>query len=348
MERTPVRLSGQDSGRGTFSQRHLELYNSETGERYIPLQHLAPNQARFEVYDSSLSEYAVMGFEFGYSVADPLTLVLWEAQFGDFANGAQILIDQFIASAESKWGQPSGLVLLLPHGYEGQGPEHSSARIERFLILCAEDNLQVVNASTPAQFFHLLRRQMHGGADRRGVRKPLIVFTPKRMLRHPKAVSNINELMTGTFREVLDDTTGIELSQVRRVLVCSGQVYYDILAAREERRIQNVAIVRLEQLYPFRADQVRDILARYPETAEVVWVQEEPRNMGAWRFMQEQFQAILEPPRVLRYAGRAASASTAAGSLKRHQQELAELLDQAFSAEIRLETATPAKRRRKR
>ena len=171
-----MRLSGQDSGRGTFSQRHLELYDSETGERYIPLQHLSPNQARFDVFDSSLSEYAVMGFEFGYSVADPLTLVLWEAQFGDFVNGAQILIDQFIASAESKWGQPSGLVLLLPHGYDGQGPEHSSARIERFLTLCAEDNLQVVNASTPAQYFHLLRRQMHGGLDRRGMRKPLIVF----------------------------------------------------------------------------------------------------------------------------------------------------------------------------
>jgi 2-oxoglutarate dehydrogenase E1 component len=347
MERTPIRLSGQDSGRGTFSQRHLELFDSETGQRYIPLQHLAPNQARFEVYDSSLSEYAVMGFEFGYSVADPLTLVLWEAQFGDFANGAQILIDQFVASAESKWGQPSGLVLLLPHGYEGQGPEHSSARIERFLTLCAEDNLQVVNASTPAQYFHLLRRQMHGGADRRGVRKPLIVFTPKRMLRHPKAVSNINELMTGSFREVLDDTTGMELSRVNRVLMCSGQVYYDILAARDERNIQNVAVVRLEQIYPFRADQVRDILARYPETAEVVWVQEEPRNMGAWRFVQEQFQAILDPTqRVLRYAGRAASASPASGSFKRHQQELAELLDQALSAEIRLETATTTTKRK--
>jgi 2-oxoglutarate dehydrogenase E1 component len=279
-------------------------------------------------------------------VADPLTLVLWEAQFGDFANGAQILIDQFVASAESKWGQPSGLVLLLPHGYEGQGPEHSSARIERFLTLCAEDNLQVVNASTPAQYFHLLRRQMHGGADRRGVRKPLIVFTPKRMLRHPKAVSNINELMTGPFREVLDDTTGMELSRVNRVLLCSGQVYYDILAARDERNIQNVAVIRLEQIYPFRADQVRDILARYPETAEVVWVQEEPRNMGAWRFVQEQFQAILDPTqRVLRYAGRAASASPASGSFKRHQQELAELLDQALSAEIRLETATTTKRK---
>jgi 2-oxoglutarate dehydrogenase complex dehydrogenase (E1) component-like enzyme len=242
--------------------------------------------------------------------------------------------------------------LLLPHGYEGQGPEHSSARIERFLTLCAEDNLQVVNASTPAQYFHLLRRQMHGGADRRGVRKPLIVFTPKRMLRHLKAVSNINDFMTGTFREVLDDTTGIELSRVRRVLMCSGQVYYDILAARDERNIQDVAVVRLEQIYPFQTEQVADILARYAETAEVVWVQEEPRNMGAWRFVQEQMQPILEPTRrVLRYAGRAASASPAAGSLKRHQQELAELLDQALSAEVRLETTTAKRKalaRRKR
>jgi 2-oxoglutarate dehydrogenase E1 component len=335
LERTPVRLSGQDSGRGTFSQRHLELYDSETGERYVPLQHLGDKQARFDVYDSSLSEYAVMGFEFGYSVADPLTLVLWEAQFGDFGNGAQILIDQFIASAESKWGQPSGLVLLLPHGYEGQGPEHSSARIERFLQLCAEDNLQVVNASTPAQYFHVLRRQMHGGPDRRGVRKPLILFTPKRMLRHPRAVSKIEELMSGTFREVLDDPTGVELTRVSRVLMCSGQVYYDLLAGRDERKIANVAIVRLEQMYPFPAADVGDILARYSETADVVWVQEEPRNMGAWRFVQEQIQPILEPSgRVIRYVGRAASASPATGSLKRHQQELAEIFEGAFSADV--------------
>ncbi len=295
LERTPVRLSGQDSGRGTFSQRHLELYDSETGELYVPLQHLAPNQARFNVYDSSLSEYAVMGFEFGYSVADPLTLVLWEAQFGDFANGAQIMIDQFIAAAESKWGQPSGLVLLLPHGYEGQGPEHSSARLERFLQLCAENNLQVVNASTPAQYFHVLRRQMHGGADRRGVRKPLIIFTPKRMLRHAKAVSALDDFTAGAFRKVLDDPTGLELTRVSRVLLCSGQVYYDLLAAREERKLKDVAIVRLEQLYPFPASELQDILDRYPLSSDFVWVQEEPQNMGAWRFLQEQIQPLLEP-----------------------------------------------------
>jgi len=350
LERTPVRLSGQDSGRGTFSQRHLELYDSETGDRYIPLQHLAPDQARFDVIDSSLSEYAVMGFEFGYSVADPLTLVLWEAQFGDFANGAQIMIDQFIASAESKWSQPSGLVLLLPHGYEGQGPEHSSARIERFLTLCAEDNLQVVNASNPAQYFHLLRRQMRGGPDRRGMRKPLIVFTPKRMLRHPKAVSTLQELTAGTFREVIDDTTGIELSRVRRVLLCSGQVYYDLMAARDERKIYDVAVLRLEQMYPFPAAQLRDILARYPDTADVVWVQEEPRNMGAWRFVQENLQPLLDSSRrVVRYAGRAPSASPAAGSLKRHQQEQAEFIDMAFASEIKAVTArrkSPARRKR--
>jgi 2-oxoglutarate dehydrogenase E1 component len=335
LEGTPVRLSGQDSGRGTFSQRHLELYDSETGRRYVPLQHLADRQARFDVFDSSLSEYAVMGFEFGYSVADPLTLVLWEAQFGDFANGAQILIDQFVASAESKWGQPSGLVLLLPHGYEGQGPEHSSARIERFLQLCAEDNIQVVNASTPAQYFHVLRRQMHGGRDRRGMRKPLILFTPKRMLRHPRAVSTIDDLIGGEFRAVLDDPTGIEFTRVTRVLMCSGQVYYDLMSAREERKPSGVGIVRLEQMYPFPADEVRDILARYPETAEIVWAQEEPRNMGAWRFVQEQIEPILEPSsRAIRYAGRAPSASPATGSLKRHQQEVAEILEAAFSANI--------------
>ena len=334
LERTPVRLSGQDSGRGTFSQRHLDLYDSESGERYTPLQHLGPNQARFDVYDSSLSEYAVMGFEFGYSVADPRTLVLWEAQFGDFANGAQIMIDQFIVSAEAKWSQPSGLVLLLPHGYEGQGPEHSSARIERFLVLSAENNIQVVNASTPAQYFHVLRRQMHGGHDRRGVRKPLIIFTPKRMLRHPRAVSVLDDLASGAFHEVLDDSA-VDARGVTRVILCSGQVYYDLLAAREERKLQNIAIVRLEQIYPFPAEQLREVLSRYPENTDVMWVQEEPRNMGPWRFVQEQLQPILDAnegvQRVLHYSGRPASASTSAGSLKRHQQEQAELIEEAFA-----------------
>ncbi|HXA06025.1 MAG TPA: hypothetical protein VNY30_14345, partial [Bryobacteraceae bacterium] len=331
LEGTPVRLSGQDSGRGTFSQRHLCFYDAETGRKYIPLQHLAPNQARFDVFDSSLSEFAVLGFEFGYSVADPLTLVMWEAQFGDFANGAQIMIDQFIASAEAKWGQPSGLVLLLPHGYEGQGPEHSSARIERFLVLAAEGNIQVANCSTPAQYFHLLRRQMRGGADRRGMRKPLIIFTPKRMLRHPRATSTFADL-TGGFREVLDDTASLDTSRVGRVVFCTGQVFYDLTAARDEQQVENVAIVRIEQLYPFAETLVKDILLRYPLTAEVVWAQEEPRNMGAWRFVSEQFRPLIEPTRrELRYVGRPESASPATGSLKRHQEEQAEIAREALT-----------------
>jgi 2-oxoglutarate dehydrogenase E1 component len=325
-------LSGQDSGRGTFSQRHLAFYDSETGARYVPLRHLSEEQARFDVYDSSLSEYAVLGFEFGYSVADPLTLVMWEAQFGDFMNGAQIMIDQFLVCAESKWGQPSGLTLLLPHGYEGQGPEHSSARIERFLTLCAENNMQVANCTTPAQYFHLLRRQMLGGVDRRGVRKPLIVFTPKSLLRHPKAVSTIHDLTSGGFQEVLDDSGDVDLQRVSRVVLCSGKIYYDLLAAREERKVEEIALVRIEQLYPFAESMVNDILQRYPLTAEVMWAQEEPRNMGPWRFLREQIQPLLDGSgRELRYVGRSESASPATGSMKRHQQEQAEILDEALT-----------------
>ncbi|MFN7996014.1 MAG: multifunctional oxoglutarate decarboxylase/oxoglutarate dehydrogenase thiamine pyrophosphate-binding subunit/dihydrolipoyllysine-residue succinyltransferase subunit [Bryobacteraceae bacterium] len=332
LEGTPVRLSGQDSGRGTFSQRHLAFWDSENGKKYIPLQHVSPDQARFDVFDSSLSEYAVLGFEFGYSVADPLTLVMWEAQFGDFANGAQIMIDQFISSAESKWGQPSGLVLLLPHGFEGQGPEHSSARIERFLVLCAGNNMQVANCTTPAQYFHLLRRQMYAGRDRRGMRKPLVIFTPKSLLRHPKAVSTIADLTGGHFHEVLPDNTVAEPDQVTRVIFCSGKIYYDLLAAREERKVEHVALVRMEQLYPFEEDQVNDALARYPATAEVVWAQEEPRNMGPWRFMEEQIQPLLNSTnRELRYVGRPESASPATGSGKRHQQEQGAIVEEAMA-----------------
>ena len=332
LEGTPVRLSGQDSGRGTFSQRHLEYIDYEDGGSYVPMKHLASNQARFEVWDSSLSEYAVMGFEFGYSVADPLTLVLWEAQFGDFVNGAQIMIDQFLAAAESKWSQPSGLTLLLPHGYEGQGPEHSSARIERFLTLCAENNLQVCNCTTPAQYFHLLRRQMHGGQDRRGVRKPLIVFTPKSLLRHAQAVSALDAFTTGGFREVLNDLAMPRPDRVTRVLLCSGKVYYDLIAARTQRNVENAAIVRLEQFYPFPLEELRDVLMRYPLSAELVWVQEEPRNMGPWRFVREKMEPLLESPRrELGYAGRPESASTATGSAKRHQEEQADLIEEAFA-----------------
>ena len=332
LEGTPVRLSGQDSGRGTFSQRHLVFWDFETAQKYTPLQHVSPDQARFEVFDSSLSEYAVLGFEFGYSVADPLTLVLWEAQFGDFANGAQILIDQFISSAESKWGQPSGLVLLLPHGFEGQGPEHSSARIERFLVLCAGNNMQAANCTTPAQYFHLLRHQMYGGADRRGMRKPLVIFTPKSLLRHPNAVSTVAELTSGGFREVLPDTAAIEPEQVTRVVFCSGKIYYDLLAAREARQANHVALVRIEQLYPFAESEVNDALLRYPLIAEVVWAQEEPRNMGPWRFMQEQLQPVLASTgRELRYVGRPESASPATGSGRRHQEEQAAITEEAMS-----------------
>jgi 2-oxoglutarate dehydrogenase E1 component len=334
LEGTPVRLSGQDSSRGTFSQRHLEFVDYESGKPYLPMKHLDRKQARFEVVDSSLSEYAVMGYEFGYSVADPLTLVLWEAQFGDFVNGAQIMIDQFVSSCEAKWGQPSGLVLLLPHGYEGQGPEHSSARIERFLQLCAENNMIVANATTPAQYFHLLRRQMYGGPDRRGLRKPLILFTPKSILRHARATSSLAELSTGGFREVLADPQAVGAGTAR-VLLCSGKVYYDLLAAREKQGIDHVAILRLEQLYPFPSATLRDVLAHYPATAELVWVQEEPRNMGPWLFVQDNLQPLLAASRrTLSYVGRAPSASPATGALKRHQEEQEQIVLDAFAASL--------------
>jgi 2-oxoglutarate dehydrogenase E1 component len=332
LEGTPVRLSGQDSGRGTFSQRHLAFYDSETGKRYVPLQHIAPGQGRFDVVDSSLSEYAVLGFEFGYSVADPLTLVIWEAQFGDFANGAQIMIDQFISCCEQKWGQPTGLVMLLPHGFEGQGPEHSSARIERYLVLCAEDNMLVSNCTTPAQYFHLLRRQMYGGRDRRGTRKPLVVFTPKSLLRHPRAVSTLHDFATGGFIEILPDAGVARPQAVTRVVFCSGKVYYDLLLGREEREASHAALVRVEQLYPFAAGQAAEILSAYPDTAEVVWAQEEPRNMGPWHFIRDQIQPLLDPTgREVRYVGRPESASPATGSGKRHQQEQAAIIEDALT-----------------
>jgi multifunctional 2-oxoglutarate metabolism enzyme len=330
LEGTPVRLSGEDVTRGTFTQRHLEFYDTETDEGYLPLKHL-PNAAKFESHDSLLSEYAVMGFEFGYSVADPLTLVLWEAQFGDFVNGAQIIIDQFLVSAESKWNQPSGLVLLLPHGFEGQGPEHSSARVERFLQLCAENNIQVCNATTPAQYFHLLRRQMYGGPDRRGIRKPLVVFTPKSLLRHPRAVSTIGDLTSGSFQEVIGDSTTVG-SNVRRILLCSGKVYYDLLAKREETGRNDVAIIRLEQLYPFPLERLTDVLRRYSDMAEIYWVQEEPENMGAWFFVEEQLQDLITSKRrTLKYVGRTLAASPAAGAHKVHVEQQQHLVEEAFA-----------------
>jgi 2-oxoglutarate dehydrogenase E1 component len=332
IEGTPVRLSGQDSSRGTFTQRHAVFYDHDDGHAWCPLQHVSADQARFDVYDSLLSENAVLGFEFGYSLGDPLTLVLWEAQFGDFANGAQVVIDQFIAGSGAKWGQPSGLVLLLPHGYEGQGPEHSSARIERFLQLCADQNLQVADPTTPAQYFHLLRRQMYGGSDRRGIRKPLVVFTPKSLLRHPRAVSQVEDLAGGVFREILGDTGPIEAERVSRVLLSTGKVYYDLAAAREEKGADHVALVRIEQLYPFASSGLQDVLARYPVTAEIFWVQEEPRNMGAWRFIHEQVQPLIaETRRVLGYVGRPEGAATATGSHHRHQEEQKAIVEDAFA-----------------
>ena len=348
LEGTSVRLSGQDSARGTFSQRHAAYHDYESGAVYVPLAHLVPGLAKFEVYNSPLSEYGVMGFEFGYSVADPLSLVLWEAQYGDFVNGAQIMIDQFVASAESKWGQPSGLVLLLPHGQEGGGPEHSSARLERFLQLCAENNLQVANCTTPAQYFHLLRRQMRGGPDRRGLRKPLIVMAPKSLLRHPQVISTVDDLTEGVFHPVLDDPTVTNPAGVRKILLCSGKIYYEVLAAREARKATDetaahTAVVRIEQLYPLPEAEIREVIARYSAASGVVWVQEEPRNMGAWIFMRTRLQRIMaNEARALGYAGRPESASTAPGSTKVHAREQAELLDQAFAP------PTMARRWRKR
>ncbi len=333
-EKTPVRLSGQDSRRGTFSQRHAVLVDALSGERYTPINHVAPGQAELCVYDSLLSEAAVLGFDYGYSLDEPNMLIAWEAQFGDFANGAQVITDQFIASGESKWGRASGIVMLLPHGYEGQGPEHSSARLERFLSLCAEDNIQVVNCSTPAQYFHVLRRQV-----RRDFRKPLILMTPKSLLRHKVAVSPIEQFVSNRFFEVLDDT--VEAERVRRVLVCSGKVYYDLLAKREETgKTRDVAIVRLEQFYPWPAEGLKTALGRYRSAREWVWVQEESQNMGGWAFVAPRLQDLMGV--TFQYVGRDASASTATGLHHVHDREQAELVEAAIGAALpHLVTAHP-------
>ncbi len=324
MEGHPVRLSGQDSGRGTFSQRHAEYHDYETDKVFTPLSQVGP----FEVYNSPLSEYAVMGFEFGYSAANLQALVLWEGQYGDFSNGAQIIIDQFISTAESKWNQASGLVLLLPHGQEGGGPEHSSARLERYLQLSGENNMQVVYLSTPAQYFHALRRQLKNTS-----RKPLIVMTPKSLLRHPKVISSLDELTGGSvFHPVLADETVTDASAVRKILVCSGKIYYELLAARDARKLTDTAIVRTEQLYPFPEAEFNEVLRRYPAASQVVWVQEEPRNMGAWSFVRGYIQPVLDRQgRTIGYAGRPESASPSPGSLKRHNQEQAQLIEEAFA-----------------
>jgi len=325
-EGTPVRLSGQDSGRGTFSQRHLVLYDAASGKEHVPLNSIMETQAPFSVYDSLLSEAAVLGFEFGYSVADPFALVLWEAQFGDFSNGAQVIIDQFIAGSEAKWQEPCDLVLLLPHGYEGQGPEHSSARLERFLQLCAEDNIQVCNCSTPAQYFHVLRRQMR---DNR--RKPLVIMTPKSLLRHPKAVSPPDDFTHGTFMEVIDPPLHANGSGVRKLVLCSGKVYYDLLAEATLHKNHDIAIARIEQFYPYPEAQVSSLLEKYKKTATVAWLQEEPKNMGAWTFLQSRLTDQLLPGQKLVYVGRKASASTATGSLKVHTAEQDEIVRTALA-----------------
>ncbi|MEO8130085.1 MAG: multifunctional oxoglutarate decarboxylase/oxoglutarate dehydrogenase thiamine pyrophosphate-binding subunit/dihydrolipoyllysine-residue succinyltransferase subunit, partial [Bryobacteraceae bacterium] len=330
-----VRLSGQDVGRGTFSHRHMELTDFENGRKYIPLQALAGKRQLCEVWGSSLSEYAAMGFEFGFSLTRPTALVMWEGQFGDFVNGAQIVIDQFLSSSEKKWGELCGLVLLLPHGYEGLGPEHSSARIERFLQMCAQGNMQVANCSTPAQYFHILRRQLRGGADGNPIRKPLILFTPKSLLRSPLATSRLEDLTGGKFQELLPDTGGAPAAGIKRVLMCSGKIYYDLQERRTKTNANHVAILRVEQMYPFPKEALEAALQEYPGANEFYWVQEEPRNMGPWRFMQENIQPMLDGiKRTLRHITRPESASPAVGTAERHKYEQNEVVDDAFSDKL--------------
>ena len=333
-----VRLSGQDVERGTFSQRHAVLFDQDTEKRYTSLNHLGGEQASFEVVNSMLSEEAVLGFEYGYSLAEPKALTLWEAQFGDFANGAQVVVDQFISSGERKWLRMSGFVMLLPHGYEGQGPEHSSARLERYLQLCAEDNMQVANCTTPANYFHILRRQMH-----RNFRKPLILMTPKSLLRHKRSVSRLDEIAEGsTFHRLLyDDAEMLKGEKValvpdesmRRVVICSGKVYFDLYEEREARGIDDIYLLRVEQLYPFPLKAMGDVLSRFP-AAEIVWCQEEPQNMGAWTFVAPRLETVLEGigagKKPVRYAGRAASASTATGLMSKHMAQREQLTEEAL------------------
>jgi 2-oxoglutarate dehydrogenase E1 component len=325
LEGTPVRLSGQDCRRGTFSHRNSVLYDEVNRERhYVPLMNIAPEQEKFCVYNSPLSEYAVLGFDYGYSMDFPSMLCIWEAQFGDFANGAQIIIDQFIASAESKWRRPSSIVMLLPHGYEGQGPEHSSARLERFLQLCAEDNMQVCNFTTPAQYFHALRRQIH-----RGFRKPLIIMTPKSLLRSEDATSRAEDFTNSRFYEILDDPAAGAPERVERIIFCSGKIYYDLVRGRAEAgQAETTAIIRLEQLYPFYGEKLKRIVRRYPNVRRFVWCQEEPENMGAWNFIAPKIAGLVGS--LIGYAGRPESASTATGSLGAHKAQHAALVKQAF------------------
>jgi 2-oxoglutarate dehydrogenase E1 component len=321
----PVRLTGQDSGRGTFFHRHAVLHDQATGRRYVPLQHLATSQPTFTVTDSVLSEEAVMGFEYGFSTTEPHCLTIWEGQFGDFCNGAQVIIDQFISSGEAKWGRLSGLTLFLPHGYEGQGPEHSSARLERFLQLCAEYNIQVCVPSTPAQMFHLLRRQMV-----RALRKPLIIMTPKSLLRHALSVSRLEELASGVFHNVIDDVDDIKPSAVTRIVLCTGKVYFDLLKSRRESKVDTVAVVRLEQLYPFPSDEYEAVIRKYSNAREVVWCQEEPQNQGSWYQIRHRLQLPLSAKHELLYAGRAGAAAPATGIAALHEQQQKNLVTAAL------------------
>jgi len=319
-EAYPVRISGQDVERGTFSHRHAVVTLEDSKEEYVPLKNLTSMQGDFSIYNSLLSEYGVLGFEYGYAMSNPYSLVIWEAQFGDFFNGAQIIVDQFLTAAEDKWACMNGLVMLLPHGYEGQGAEHSSARLERFLSQCAEDNIQVVNCTTPANFFHALRRQVKWP-----FRKPLVVFTPKSLLRHPKCVSTMDDLANGKFTEVYDDAL-IAKKKVKKVVMCSGKLYYDLLGAREENKREDVALVRIEQLYPFPQEAINKILTIYDSKVELVWAQEEPANMGAWNFLQRKWEG-----KTLQCVSRHESGSPASGSMKRFQQRQKLIIDTVFN-----------------
>ena len=322
----PIRMTGQDSGRGTFFHRHAVLHNQTDGSDYMPLANLHDKQGKIEIYDSVLSEAAVLAFEFGYATAEPGTLTIWEAQFGDFANGAQVVIDQFLSSGEAKWGRLCGLTMLLPHGYEGQGPEHSSARLERFLQMCADHNWQVCVPSTPAQVFNMLRRQ-----SLRPMRRPLIVMSPKSLLRHPLAVSTIDELAEGVFHNVIDEIDDINPSKVKRVVMCSGKVYYDLLEQRRKNEQQDVAIIRIEQLYPFPRKEIEKVVSRFKQVKDWVWCQEEPQNQGAWYCSQHHFWSSLPKGAQLTYAGRKASASPAVGYISVHNQQQKELVDDALT-----------------
>jgi 2-oxoglutarate dehydrogenase E1 component len=323
---TPIRMTGQDAQRGTFSHRHLVLHDAETGENYSPMAHLEGVEVPFEIYNSALSELAVLGYEYGYSVSAPEALVLWEAQFGDFANGAQVIIDQFISSGDTKWGQFSNLVMLLPHGYEGQGPEHSSARLERFLQLAGEGSMRVVNCTTPAQYFHLLRRQAL--AEKR---VPLIVCTPKSLLRHPRAASPIEDMAKGTFQTVLNDGRAKKsAADISRLILCSGKVYYDLTGSEHYETATNTAVARIEELYPLPEGELTEMLKGYPALEEIIWVQEEPANMGAWRYLEPHLRRLAGPEIPVHYIGRPERSGAAEGYTETHAVAQARIVNDAF------------------